>query len=113
MGRPWINPSTLFVRQNLTIYLLTGRRPDAYAWQTDGSVYDAMHLIEHLRTPPDPIDVRDAVTYLLRFNLGTEAQPERIESLVRFVNAHGGRLDNSMLIAVLALITAMPEYQLC
>ncbi len=112
-GRAWINTSTLFVRQNLTIYLLTGRRPDAYAWQTDGSVYDAMHLIEHLRTPPDPIDVRDAVTYLLRFNLGTEAQPERVESLVRFVNARGGRLDNSMLIAVLALITAMPEYQLC
>jgi uncharacterized protein (DUF1800 family) len=35
-GRAWINTSTLFVCQNLVIYLLTGRRPDAYEWQADG-----------------------------------------------------------------------------
>ena len=112
-GRAWINTSTLFVRQNLMVYLLTGRRPDTYAWEAEGSIYDAAHLIEHLRTPDGTIDLQDAVTYLLRFNLGSDPHPQRVEALVKFTKDHGGRLDNNMLIALLSLITAMPEYQLC
>ncbi len=112
-GRAWINTSTLFVRQNLMVYLLTGRRPDTYAWEAEGSIYDATHLIEHLRAPDGTIDLPDAVTYLLRFNLGPDPHPQRIEALVKFAKDHGGRLDNNMLIALLSLITAMPEYQLC
>ena len=33
--------------------------------------------------------------------------------LVALVEEHGGRLDEHMLIALMSLITAMPEYQLC
>lgn len=116
-GRAWINTSTLFVRQNLMIYLLTGRRPDAYEWQADGSQFNASHLIDHLSDSATGSEglpsVRDVITYLLRFNLGTEPHASRIDTLVDFVNAHGGRMDNDMLIAVLSLIAAMPEYQLC
>ena len=112
-GRAWINTSTMFVRQNLMIYLLTGQRPEAYPWEADGSVYDATHLVEHLKDGEGNVNARDAVGYLLRFCLGAEPHPQRVETLVEFVNAHGGTIDNEMLIALLSLITAMPEYQLC
>ena len=113
-GRAWINTSTMFVRQNVMIYLLTGRRPDAYEWQADGSSYDARHLIEHLTETADgKPSTEDVVNYLLRFNLGTEPHASRVDTLVQFVNSHGGTIDNDMLIALLSLIAAMPEYQLC
>ncbi len=112
-GRTWINTSTLFVRQNAIVYLLTGRRPDRYPWQDDGTRYDATHLLEHLREPNGAVSVQDAVSYLLRINLAGEPHPQRVASLVAFVESRGGRLDNPMLIALLSLITAMPEYQLC
>ncbi len=111
-GRAWINTSTLFVRQNVLVYLLTGRRPHAYAWQTDGASYDATHLVEHLHTAGSP-DPRDVVLYLLRFNLGVDPRPQRVETLLRFVEDAGGRIDNAVLIGLLSLIGAMPEYQLC
>ena len=52
------NTATLFVRQNIVIYLLTGRKPDAYAWQADGTPYDATHLLEHLRGPDGRVTVQ-------------------------------------------------------
>jgi len=111
-GRTWINTSTLFVRQNTLVYMLTGRLPDQYPWDDDGSTYDAVHLVEHLREPDGSIDVRDAVTYLLRISLACEVLQERVDGLVAFVEARGGRVDNAMLIALLSLIASMPEYQL-
>ncbi len=112
-GRTWINTSTLFVRQNLLVYLLTGRRPDAYPWEKDGSNYDAMHLIEHLRDETGAIDVEQAVVYLLRFTLGREPHRTRVDELKNFVKTHGNEINNTLLVALLSLITAMPEYQLC
>ncbi|MHC5024178.1 MAG: DUF1800 domain-containing protein [Planctomycetota bacterium] len=116
-GRAWINTSTLFVRQNMMIYLLTGRKPDGYAWQRDGGAYDATHLVDHLRPDDGPIPAEDAARYLLRFGFGTEPRPDRVRTLVTFIDEHGGlapddRL-NGKLIALLSLITVMPEYQLC
>lgn len=111
-GRSWINTSTLFVRQNLMVYLLTGRRPDAYPWESDGSTFDATPLIDHLRNG-ESIDARQAVTYLLRFILVREPLPQRVDELIRFVKDCGGIDSNNALIALLSLITAMPEYQLC
>ncbi len=111
-GRMWINTSTLFVRQNTLVYMLTGRRLDRAPRTGDGTAYDARHLVEDLREPDGALGVRDAVTYLLRINLAGNVHPQRIDSLVEFVEGRGGRMDNAMLIALLALITAMPEYQL-
>lgn len=117
-GRAWINTSTLFVRQNLVIYLLTGRRPDAHEWQADGSEFNAMPMIEHL--PPSSgaggdgaANLQATVEYVLRFSLGTPPHPDRITTLVNFVNDRGGSIDNTVLIEMLCLIAAMPEYQLC
>jgi uncharacterized protein (DUF1800 family) len=112
-GRAWINTATLFVRQNVMVYLLTGRRPDAYEWETDGSEPDLVHLVDHLRSDSGAVSAHDAVTYLLRFTLGAEPSEDRVAPLVTFVERHGGKMDTTMLIALLSLITAMPEYQLC
>jgi uncharacterized protein (DUF1800 family) len=112
-GRSWINTATMFVRQNVMVYLLTGRRSDRSPRDEDASACDLTPLIEHLRSARGEVDVREAVAYLLRVNLAGEPHPQRIENLTRFAEARGGRLDNAMIIAVMCLITAMPEYQLC
>jgi hypothetical protein len=112
-GRSWINTSTLFLRQNLMIYLLTGRRPGLRGERSEGPRYDATNLIDAFVSGERWADAHDIVTYLLRFNLGREPSPERVETLVALVNEHNGRMDNVMLIALLSLIAAMPEYQLC
>jgi len=112
-GRSWINTSTMFVRQNILVYLLTGRRPGSYPWQEDGSVYDPTFLLDHLEGTLGTASTTDAITYLLRLNLGTEPHGSRVDEVVSFVDQHGGRLDRDRLVATLSLVTAMPEYQLC
>lgn len=113
-GRAWINTSTLFVRQNIVIYLLTGQGPETMAWESDNIPYDPMHLLEHLDQDGNGTDRIDAgVTYLLKFCLGTNPHPERVESLTTFVRSNGNRLGPDQAIACLCLIAAMPEYQLC
>jgi uncharacterized protein (DUF1800 family) len=112
-GRSWINTATLFVRQNLVLYLLTGQRPGAYPWQADGTPYDARPLLSDLEATGEPIDTRAALAYLLRFTLGREPHAQRVETLAAYVDERGGTRDNDTLVGVLSLIAAMPEYQLC
>lgn len=112
-GRAWINTATLFVRQNTLVYLLTGKRPNVYDWQADTQKYDPSHLVSHLQNESSRVESDDAVQYLLRFCLGQKAREERTRVLQDFVRSHGGRIDNDMTVALLSLITAMPEYQLC
>ena len=59
------------------------------------------------------MDSKEAVVYLLRFALGAEPRPERVAQLLKFLESRGDRIDNDRLLALLALISAMPEYQLC
>ncbi len=110
-GRSWINTSTLFVRQNTLVYQLTGRRPQEMPWEDDAAAFDAASLVEHLRRPDGSADPREAADWLLRINLAVEPPPGRAEALAEFAGAR--KLDNAMVIAMLCLITAMPEYQLC
>ncbi|MCI0365605.1 MAG: DUF1800 domain-containing protein [Phycisphaerales bacterium] len=113
-GRTWINTSTMFVRQNLMVYLLTGRRPDAYEWDDEGREFDAEHLQEFLKSGENgQPDVRQTLEYMVRFNLGAQPHADRLQTVADFVSDRGGRLDHETMIAVLALIAAMPEYQLC
>jgi uncharacterized protein (DUF1800 family) len=112
-GRAWINTSTLFIRQNVMVYLLTGRRPDRRRRNADGGPCDLAPLIEHLRQARGEVDAREAVTYLLRVSLAVEPSPQRIDDLTAFAGSGDRRLDNTMLLALMCLITALPEYQLC
>lgn len=101
-GRAWINTATLFVRQNASIHLLTG----------DGDTsFEAERLLEDLPTSarrnPDAV-----VDRLLATCLSGTPHPDRVRTLRTFLGRMGDRVDRDRLIAMLAIVTAFPEYQL-
>ncbi len=107
-GRSWINTSTLFMRQNTLLYMLTGQRPDEPAWESDGAKFDAMSLIREQDN-----DSNAAITYLLSTLLNQDKpSKERIESLQVFMTTQHNKINNESITELLTLITAMPEYQL-
>ena len=108
-GRSWINTATLFVRQNLATYLVTGRPPFGHGWSREKINYDATKLIARL-AQPRPAEV---VAHLAQLLLGAAATGHRREQLEKFLADHRNRITNDSVIALVCLITAMPEYQLC
>jgi uncharacterized protein (DUF1800 family) len=111
-GRAWINTSTYFVRQNVAVYLLTGQRPRQFDWEASSDPYDATHLVRDLREAAggDPAP-EDVATFLLRFSLASTPHPTRVESLAGFLRQTAGAPENDRIKGALALITALPEYQ--
>ncbi len=107
-GRAWVNTSTMFMRHNTLLFLLTGQRPDGYAWEADSARFDAMaHLPEGMPTPERVID------HLLQVHLGTPTPPsDRKATLRDYLRGRGDRIDNATLTGMFTLITTMPEYQL-
>lgn len=117
-GRSWINTSTFYVRQNILAYLLTGKKPVGYDASADTQKYDPRPLLDEL-AKADPGAERNperVVEYLLRLTVGRAPESGRA-ALTAFIDSHGGRLDGDnardLLLGILLLITAMPEYQLC
>lgn len=113
-GRTWINTSTLFVRQNILAYLLTGKMPEGYDALAASETYDPTPLLAQLdHAVPGSSREAGAVTkYLLRFTLGVQTgRPE--ETLRAFLAGHDGVVNRETVTGVLLLISAMPEYQLC
>lgn len=111
--RSWINTSTLYVRQNIMAYLLTGKTPRGYDALADEQRYDPAHVLAQLRAG-DPAAAKDpdrVIDYLLRFTLGAAPTSAKAE-LASFVRSHGGVITDDMVTGLLLLITAMPEYQL-
>ena len=108
-GRSWINTSTMFVRQNTILYLLTGLRPDGYGWEADQSPFNAMSLVSESNGEP-----KDIAKQLMSTVLSIE-QPnkDRLSSLTDFLTTQNNQINNQTVTGVLTLITAMPEYQLC
>ena len=113
-GRTWINTSTLYVRQNILAYLLTGKMPQGYDALAETESYDPMPLLRQLDKAVPGAD-RDPVAvtkYLLRFALGTSSgSPE--ETLRAFLAQHQNVVNKETVTGILLLISAMPEYQLC
>jgi len=108
-GRAWINTSTMFIRQNLATYLITGKPPTGSRWNRKSINYDAMTLIASLDQPtPEAV-----VDHLMAVLLGAAATKSRRLTLLKFLADHDNRITNDSLIALLCLITAMPEFQLC
>lgn len=117
-GRSWINTSTFYVRQNILAYLLTGKKPIGYDANADTQKYDPAQLLAELgkADPGAERDPAQVVEYLLRLTLGRSPEAART-TLTDFVKTHGGKIDGAnsrdLLVGLLLLITAMPEYQLC
>lgn len=114
-GRSWINTSTLFVRQNILTFLLTGKTPSGYDPLADVERYDPTRLLDDLAQvqPGADRDAKQVASYLARFTLGPNPNPERLRVLHELVESTGSRVTPDTVTGMLALITAMPEYQLC
>ena len=111
-GRSWINTSTLFVRQNTSTFLLTGRRPSGSL--DTGDTYDPMSLLAPL-AEADPAAVRDpdrVVDYILRFTVSDAPEYAR-DAMRTFTREHGTRVTPSIVTGLLVLAASMPEYQAC
>lgn len=113
-GRSWINTSTLFVRQNILTFLLTGKKPVGYDATADSTRYDPSGLLSEL-TKADPSAANDparVVDYLLKLTIG-RTPPAARETLVSFASSRGGAVTQDVITALLLIVTTMPEYQLC
>ena len=108
-GRTWINTSTLFVRQNLSAYLITGKLPAESGWDRGAMDYDPQGLLTDLaeRRPEAVID------HLIPTVLGGNIAPQRRAQLIAFLAARENKSQADGLIGLLLLMTSMPEYQLC
>jgi len=107
-GRLWINTSTLFVRQNLCSYLISGKHPEKrYNQKKLG--YDPMALLEGMEDR-SPAAVADA---LMDHLLGPHVSEARRGPVRRFMADRDQGVTRDGLVALLCLMTAMPEYQLC
>ena len=111
-GQTWINTSTFFVRQNLAVYLITGKRPDAFDWDESLAHWntDLLEAAISSRTNGDASKEADA---LMDIVLAIDASTERRAQFKKYVQTLNGPLKGERLVAALCLVTAMPEYQLC
>jgi uncharacterized protein (DUF1800 family) len=112
-GRAWINTATLFTRQNLVVYLVTGRTSADLASEPAKFEYDALHLVEHLRDATGTLDPDECVRAIATFALGEEPAPARLAQLSKFLDELGGTVTDDRVKALLCLVASMPEYQLC
>ncbi len=118
-GRAWINTSTIFIRQNILTFLLTGAGPGGRNPLPEGRGFDPAPLLTAAGGASGGVD--HACGGLLRIVLGPPpggagrgwGDTDRARSLVEYVQARGGELDRATATGVIALITAMPEHQLC
>jgi uncharacterized protein (DUF1800 family) len=113
-GRSWVNTSTMFVRQNIMAFLLTGKKPQGYDSTADTMRFDPMPLLGELAkaSPGSERDPQAVADYLLRLTVGVSPQAGR-DAMASFISKANGRLTPDSVTGMLLLCTSMPEYQLC
>jgi len=115
-GRSWINTSTMFVRQNTLIYLLTGVLPTRPLMFKEQSHFDALALVPSLNTATEThASDEQIVRELSMLTLG-DAQESVIRTVLRGARVdedEGALRKNEGAVRALVLLTSMPEYQLC
>jgi uncharacterized protein (DUF1800 family) len=113
-GRSWVNTSTLYVRQNVLAFLLTGKKPVGYDALKDVEQYDPMPLLADLAAaePGAEKDAARVIDHLLKLTLGRAPDSARA-ALTDFAGSTGNQITPETVTGMLVLITAMPEYQLC
>ncbi len=109
-GRMWINTSTLFQRQNLLMYLISGQLPNRGNRSRD-DLFDPRRAMPML-IDPEGTDDAEVAGRLLDLAFG-KRDPEAIRVLAESASSNGGAGAGNVLPALLILITSMPEYQLC
>ncbi len=114
-GRSWINTSTLFVRQNVANFLLTGKTPSGFDPLAEVERWEASELLDGLREADAGAerDPERVVEYVTRFMLGRAPTSQQRRALLEFVDSTGGRVSEPVVTGLAVLVSAMPEYQLC
>jgi len=117
-GRTWINTSTMFVRQNVLTYLLTGRKPQGRDAGASIETYDPAFLVNELaeRDPSVRSDTDAMLRAMARFVVGRDGDSllAPVRAYVSGVVSEGGSATSpATLTGILLLLTASPEYQLC
>ena len=113
-GRSWINTSTIFVRQNIMAFLITGKKPQGYDATADTVQYDVLELLKEFAAK-DPAAMKDSAlvaAHLLKLTTG-RVEPHAVAALAKHSATGGADINNAALTNMMLLITAMPEYQLC
>ncbi|MEM6551752.1 MAG: DUF1800 domain-containing protein [Planctomycetota bacterium] len=113
-GRSWINTSTLFMRQNVAIYLITGHDPTRRNAKARKD-YNPTPLLAGL-TDRQRADAEAVVDHLADALLGPTVGRDRRDPMVELIRQRtetGKPADRETLVKTLTLMTAMPEYQLC
>ncbi len=111
-GRSWINTSTMFIRQNTLVYLISGRQ--AGRKSIDRSNYDPTRLVPAMNDPRldgDP-PAKQIANELLDLALG-HRPPGAADQLVEAARAVDEPNSPEGIKTMLLLITSMPQYQLC
>ncbi|MCC6683360.1 MAG: DUF1800 domain-containing protein [Phycisphaeraceae bacterium] len=112
-GPMWINTSTLFVRQNTAIYLVTGKYPSGDKPKLDQSDFDLTLSPALAEADSSAVSSNSSaiVDHYVNLLLGEHIPTARRAPLVTFLDKAGTQSQD--LVQLLLLITAMPEYQLC
>lgn len=112
-GRMWINTATMFMRQNLLMYLISGQLPQHKTSRGRGDVlFDPRQAMPMLIDPDAPADDAEVAGKLLELAFG-KRDPEAVRVLAESAASNGGVQADKVLPGLLILITSMPEYQLC
>jgi len=128
-GRAWINTSTLFARYNLPAYLVTGRLPNTGKKPGDTDMRSQYADFDTNWNPQEDLAAANICTtdamvdlYIKKL-LGTTLDPKKRDDLIEYVNATGdsrshihdpiGAESDRRVRALVHLIMAMGEYQLC
>ena len=110
-GRAWINTATLFARQNVLAYLITGRQPTGRNRRADDD-YDPRAALGPLAGPGTSPDPRGIAARMLSLAIG-HADEQRAHAIGDALAGLPDPTDRAALAGAMALITALPEYQLC
>jgi len=110
-GRSWINTSTLFIRQNTLVYMLTGKRPNLN--HTDPTKYDPTRLVPSMNDPrldgnPPPELIANELLDLVLGHRPEGAAKLLVDAAEKVDKPNTAKGITTMLM----LITSMPEYQL-
>lgn len=113
-GRSWINTSTLFVRQNTLVYMVTGEMASGNRRLADRTPYDPRPLVPCMNDPRIEGDPPDDLIANQLLDLVLGRRPHgAAEVLVKAAYAVARPASIDGIKTILLLITSMPEYQLC
>jgi uncharacterized protein (DUF1800 family) len=107
-GRSWINSATMFVRQNLAVFLLTGKLPYQEGWRRSDMEYNPNETVLAGLKGKTADDVVNRLMFVM---LGPRSTPKRKAELMSFVAGRTGGMTDDVIVGVMLTISAMPEYQ--